>query len=70
MGNRESFRRREKKVGDAPDIPEITVTGASPLPAEARVFNLPGPIITYQPDQAESLSPEAEQIYSHSSQVP
>ncbi|XP_053170460.1 ankyrin repeat domain-containing protein SOWAHC-like [Scomber japonicus] len=51
MGNRES-RHREKRDskkergGNAPDIPEIAVIEASPLPAEGSMFTLPGPAKT------------------------
>lgn len=52
MGNTESFwkgerrQSRKEQAGKAPEIPEITVIEASPLPAEASVFTLPGPVQT------------------------
>lgn len=70
MGNRGSFRKEEKKVREAPAVPNITVTEASPLPAEGAVFTLTGPVRTAQPGQADCPSPaETEQIAPNKSQV-
>ncbi|XP_062270880.1 ankyrin repeat domain-containing protein SOWAHC-like [Scomber scombrus] len=51
MGNRESTRRekrdsKKERGRNAPDIPEIAVIEASPLPAEGSMFTLPGPAKT------------------------
>uniref|UniRef100_G3PNJ3 Sosondowah ankyrin repeat domain family Ca n=1 Tax=Gasterosteus aculeatus TaxID=69293 RepID=G3PNJ3_GASAC len=51
MGNGDSFKRdkresKKKQVGHGPEIPEISVTNASPLPAEGSSFNMPGPVQT------------------------
>ncbi|XP_068165563.1 ankyrin repeat domain-containing protein SOWAHC-like [Antennarius striatus] len=72
MGNRGSLKRDRPdptrgRVRKTPDIPQITVIAASPLPAEASVFTLPGPVEA-QPDgagpppsvEAQLLSVEAE----------
>lgn len=65
MGNRLSLRKEEKKVREAPTLPKITVSEASPLPAEGAVFTLTGPA-----GQADCLSPaETEQIAPNRSQV-
>ncbi|KAI3366254.1 hypothetical protein L3Q82_009717 [Scortum barcoo] len=65
MGNRESFRRdrresrresRREQAGKAPDIPEITVIEASPLPAEGSVFTLPGPVQTGSTGQVHTAA--------------
>ncbi|XP_018560026.1 ankyrin repeat domain-containing protein SOWAHC-like [Lates calcarifer] len=59
MGNTESFRRqkrnsRKEQAGKAPDLPEISVTEASPLPAQGSVFTLPGPVQTGGTGQADA----------------
>ncbi|XP_008304007.1 ankyrin repeat domain-containing protein SOWAHC-like [Stegastes partitus] len=52
MGNRGSFKREKRDstekelAGKSPNIPEIAVIEASPLPAEGSVFTLPGPAQT------------------------
>ncbi|KAI4831565.1 hypothetical protein KUCAC02_001101 [Chaenocephalus aceratus] len=49
MGNRGSIKReksRKEQERNAPHVPEISVTEASPLPAEGPVFTLPGPVHT------------------------
>lgn len=61
MGNRGSFRReqRESKKEQAektPDIPEIAVIEASPLPSEGSVFTLPGPVQTGTTGQVDTLT--------------
>ncbi|TKS66158.1 Ankyrin repeat domain-containing protein SOWAHC [Collichthys lucidus] len=79
MGNRGSLRReqresRKEQAVKPPDIPQIAVIEASPLPAEDSMFTLPGPVQTAATGQVdtstqvetESLpqggSTEAEQI--------
>lgn len=70
MGNRGSLPKGEKNDKETPTLPKITVTGASPLPAEGAVFTLPGPGHTDQPGPADGLSPaKAEQITPNRSQV-
>lgn len=69
MGNRGSLRRdrRESKKERAvkgPDIPEIAVIEASPLPAEGSVFALPGPLQTGP--TAPGLSPRDRQVETES----
>ncbi|KAM7365226.1 hypothetical protein PAMP_016171 [Pampus punctatissimus] len=60
MGNRESFHRekrdskKKKEVGNTPDIPEIAVIEASPLPAEGSMFTLPGPAQTGTTGQVDT----------------
>ncbi|XP_059184112.1 ankyrin repeat domain-containing protein SOWAHC-like [Centropristis striata] len=64
MGNRTSFwgeKRESKKSEKAPDIPEIAVIEASPLPAEGSMFTLPGPAQT-GPTGQEGLSPRDTQV--------
>ncbi|XP_073318600.1 ankyrin repeat domain-containing protein SOWAHC-like [Pagrus major] len=72
MGNRESFRResRESKKeqgGRAPDIPDIAVIEASPLPAEGSMFTLPGPVQTGTTGQVDTsaagLNPRDRQAF-------
>lgn len=48
MGNRGSLRResRKEQAVKPPDIPQIAVIEASPLPAEDSMFTLPGPVQT------------------------
>lgn len=64
MGNTESFWRGERResgkerAGKAPDIPEIAVIEASPLPAEASVFTLPGPVQTGPTGQVGEAAPK------------
>ncbi|XP_069578711.1 ankyrin repeat domain-containing protein SOWAHC-like [Brachyistius frenatus] len=73
MGNRVSFRRENresrKETGNPP-VPEICVTGASPLPAEGSRFSLPGPHTGTGPEEPAAVlcptdpdtpSPGAEQ---------
>lgn len=70
MGNRGSLRKEEKKVREAPPAPKITVTEASPLPAEGSAFTMTGPVHTSQPGQADCPSPaQIEQIAPNRSQV-
>lgn len=70
MGNRSSLRKEEKMVRVTTTIPKITVTGASPLPAEGAVLTRLGPARTDQPGPGDSLSPtESEQITPNTSQV-
>ncbi|XP_022616479.1 ankyrin repeat domain-containing protein SOWAHC-like [Seriola dumerili] len=62
MGNTESFRRekresKKEQVREVPDIPEISVIEASPLPAEASVFTLPGPAQTGSTGQVDAGTP-------------
>uniref|UniRef100_A0A669EUE7 Uncharacterized protein n=1 Tax=Oreochromis niloticus TaxID=8128 RepID=A0A669EUE7_ORENI len=72
MGNWESFRRdnresRKEPVGKEPNVPEITVTEASPLSPERSFFSVPGPahtgrtgqVLTAAEQQAESESQES-----------
>ncbi|XP_071320760.1 ankyrin repeat domain-containing protein SOWAHC-like [Trachinotus anak] len=64
MGNTESFRRersvREQEPGSkVPDIPAISVIQASPLPAEASVFTLPGPAQTGPTGQVDAAAAAA-----------
>ncbi|XP_035768809.1 ankyrin repeat domain-containing protein SOWAHC-like [Neolamprologus brichardi] len=59
MGNWESFRRdnresRKEPVGKEPDVPEITVTEASPLAPERSFFSAPGPAHTGRTGQDSS----------------
>ncbi len=61
MGNIVGFQRerRESKKEQAekgPNIPEIAVIEASPLPAEGSVFTLPGPAQTGTSGQVDSLT--------------
>ncbi|XP_070786955.1 ankyrin repeat domain-containing protein SOWAHC-like [Enoplosus armatus] len=72
MGNRESFRResreskKEQGGGKVPDIPEIAVIEASPLPAGGSVFILPGPAQTGAAGQVGGLSPRDGQVETKS----
>ncbi|XP_068575652.1 ankyrin repeat domain-containing protein SOWAHC-like [Cebidichthys violaceus] len=86
MGNRESFKRerrdsKKKQDGKKPEIPEVSVTQASPVPAEGSMFIMPGPVQTGttgqvdtgsvglgprdRPVEAESLSPEGPNEVEH-----
>lgn len=61
MGNRGSFQRgkrdsKKEQVGNTPDIPEIAVIEASPLPAEGSMFALPGPAQTGTTGQVDTLT--------------
>lgn len=90
MGNGDSFKRdkresKKKQVGHGPEIPEISVTNASPLPAEGSSFNMPGPVQTgttgpvptggvgLKPGdrlvEAEALSPEVLEEGEHGNVV-
>lgn len=70
MGNRGSLRKDEKKAREAPPVPKITVTEASPLPAEGAVFTMPAPVHAAQPGQADCPAPaQTEQIAPDRSQV-
>ncbi|XP_023282716.1 ankyrin repeat domain-containing protein SOWAHC-like [Seriola lalandi dorsalis] len=65
MGNTGSFRREKREsekeqAGEAPVIPEISVIEASPLPAEASVFALPGPVQTGGTGQVDAGTPTGE----------
>ncbi|XP_036947184.1 ankyrin repeat domain-containing protein SOWAHC-like [Acanthopagrus latus] len=73
MGNRESFRRgsreskkEEQQGGRAPEIPDIAVIEASPLPAEGSMFTLPGPVQTGTAGQVDTsaagLNPRDRQV--------
>ncbi|XP_070813856.1 ankyrin repeat domain-containing protein SOWAHC-like [Chaetodon trifascialis] len=71
MGNRGSFRRerresKKEQVAKAPDIPEIAVIEASPLPAEGSAFILPGPVQTGTAGQTNAstaaLNPRDRQV--------
>lgn len=46
MGNRESSQSERKRSAE---VPRITVVGASPLPADGSMFNMPGPAHTQTP---------------------
>lgn len=66
MGNRGSIRRerresKKEQVGKAPDIPEIAVIEASPLPAEGSQFTLPGPAQTGVAGNVDILNPRDRQ---------
>uniref|UniRef100_H3DAH8 SOWAHA-C winged helix-turn-helix domain-containing protein n=1 Tax=Tetraodon nigroviridis TaxID=99883 RepID=H3DAH8_TETNG len=50
MGNRIGFQKERQRVREAPAVPKITVTEASPLPAEGPVFTLEK---TKQPDEED-----------------
>ncbi|KAM8903496.1 ankyrin repeat domain-containing protein SOWAHC-like [Spinachia spinachia] len=89
MGNRESFKRerresKRKQVRHGPEIPEISVTNASPLPAEGSLFNMPGPVkngttgpvptggVGHSPRdrlETEALTPEGQEEGEHSNIV-
>ncbi|XP_040887974.1 ankyrin repeat domain-containing protein SOWAHC-like [Toxotes jaculatrix] len=61
MGNTWGTERRHSKKDkpqEAPDIPEISVIEASPLPAEESVFTLPGPAETGSTGQADTATAE------------
>ncbi|KAM3585044.1 uncharacterized protein V6R79_006006 [Siganus canaliculatus] len=62
MGNRGSVRRGSSKDRGrkAPDIPEITVIEASPLPAEGSMFTLPGPAQTGCTGQVDTSTVELD----------
>ncbi len=75
MGNRGSVRRergesKKEQVGKAPDIPEITVIEASPLPAEGSMFTLSGPVQTGTTGQVHTatagLDPRDRQVETES----
>ncbi|KAK9523767.1 hypothetical protein VZT92_017665 [Zoarces viviparus] len=61
MGNRESFKRerrdsKKKQVVNEPEIPEISVTKASPVPAEGPMLILLGPVQTGTTGQVDTGS--------------
>lgn len=61
MGNRESFKRerrdsKKKQVVNEPEIPEISVTKASPVPAEGSMVILLGPVQTGTTGQVDTGS--------------
>ncbi|KAM7374985.1 hypothetical protein PAMA_014191 [Pampus argenteus] len=71
MGNIESFQRekrdsKKKEVGNTPDIPEIAVIEASPLPAGGSMFTMPGPAQTGTTGQLDTstagLNPSHRQV--------
>lgn len=70
MGNRSSLWKAEKTVREAATVPKITVTEASPLPAEGAAFTLPAPVRTAQPGQPTTTTTTAtEQIAPNRPQV-
>lgn len=58
MGNRIGFQKERQRVREAPAVPKITVTEASPLPAEGPVFTLSAPGPAAEPGRADAPSPE------------
>ncbi|XP_029300549.1 LOW QUALITY PROTEIN: ankyrin repeat domain-containing protein SOWAHC-like [Cottoperca gobio] len=69
MGNRDSFKRekresRKEHVGKAPQIPQISVIGASPLLAEGPMFTLPRPVQTA--GQVHAVPPRDRQVDTQS----
>ena len=71
MGNTFQRDRRESKkeqAGRVPEIPEIAVIEASPLPTEGSMFTLPGPVQTGTTGQVDSagLSPKDRQLETDS----
>ncbi|XP_068446705.1 ankyrin repeat domain-containing protein SOWAHC-like [Clinocottus analis] len=83
MGNRGSFKRekresrresRRERAGHQPDIPDISVIKASPLPAEGSVFLLPGPVQTGTTGQVHTggggLHPRDRPVESLSTEGP
>lgn len=77
MGNTESFQRdkrvsKKEQAGRELDIPEISVVGASPLPAQGFSFTLPEPVQTGSTGQVDAvpagLSPTYRQVDTKSKQ--
>ncbi|KAG7999413.1 Ankyrin repeat domain-containing protein SOWAHC [Nibea albiflora] len=72
MGNIGSLRReqresRKEEAARAPDIPQITVIEASPLPAEDSMFTLPGPVQTGATGQVDTpAAPRDTQVQTES----
>ncbi|XP_054479443.1 ankyrin repeat domain-containing protein SOWAHC-like [Anoplopoma fimbria] len=65
MGNRESFKREKReseKEKKEPEIPDISVTNASPPPADGSMFNLPGPEQTGTTGQLDTGQVDTRQV--------